>query len=333
MPLVGNRYDCDMSPQPNFFIVGAPKCGTTSLYEALRQQPLVFMPYDSDNYWKTKEPCHFCPDLIAREHLAISDRQSYLQLFANAGTAQRIGESSALYLFSKLAANAIYDFYPNAKIIILLREPVAMMRSWHADCLRHGHEDVVSFQRAIELEESRSRGEQLPRGSGYPLCLQYRAMAHFTEQIERFENRFGSQQIKTLLLEDLKSVPQASLDSIREFLELPRCSPIQLVLHNEGVVLNRGQLLKSRWKNRLRGYTAVRWARRYIPADFDGWLNWGLQPLLRGRIADTPVDTAVSEAFIAQLRQQMAGEVERLANLIERDLSHWQVHATPLPAI
>ncbi len=156
------------------------------------------------------------------------------------------------------------------------------------------------------------------------------AMARFSEQIERYKIRFGPQQVKTVLLDDLKRDPQATLDSILEFLELPNGSSSQLALHNESVRLSRGQLLKSRWKNRLRGYTVVRWARRYIRTDFDSWLDWGLRPLLRGHIADTPVDTAVNEAFIDQLRQQMASEVERLANLIERDLSHWQVHSTPL---
>ncbi len=308
-----------MTNRPNFFIVGAPKCGTTSLYEALRQHPRVFMPFDQENYWITKEPGFFCPELIGRPNLAIDNLSSYLQLFAGAQGEDRIGESSALYLFSKTAARAIAEFHPAAKIIIMLREPVAMMQAWHADNLRHGHDDVLSFQQAIELEPVRRQGMHLPIGSGYPLCLQYRAMASFSRQIERYLVAFGREQIKIILLDDMARAPRAVLDSVLEFLGLEIGYPAELSVHNERVTLTQGQLLKHRIKNRLRGFTVVRWARRSIPANFDQWLEIGLRPLLRQQ----SVAVSTCPTFLNELHAEMAGEVERLAELIDRDLSHW----------
>lgn len=308
-----------MENRPNFFIVGAPKCGTTSLYEALRQHPGVFMPFDKENYWITKEPGFFCPELIARPNLAIDNLSSYLQLFAGAQGADRIGEASALYLFSKSAAGAIAEFCPMAKIIIMLREPVAMMQAWHADNLRHGHEDVLSFQQAIELEPERQQGRRLPIGCGYPRCLQYRAMASFSQQIERYLTAFGREHIKVVLLEDMAREPRATLDSVLEFLELETGYPDQWSIHNERITLTQRQFLKNRIKNRLRGFRVVRWARRCTPANFDRWLEIGLSPLLRQQ----SVAVSTCPRFLNELHVEMASEIERLSALIDRDLSHW----------
>ncbi|MEO8271611.1 MAG: sulfotransferase [Aureliella sp.] len=309
-----------MTNHPNFFIVGAPKCGTTTLYETLRQHPRVFMPFDKQNYWITKEPGYFCPELIARGNLAIDNLSSYLQLFADAQGEDRIGEASALYLFSKTAARSIAEFCPAAKIIVMIREPVAMMQAWHADNLRHGHDDVLSFQQAIELEPMRQQGQSIPAGSGYPLCLQYRAMASFSQQIERYLSVFGREQIKVILLEDMAAAPRATLNTVLEFLGLETGYPAELSVYNERVALTQGQWLKHRIKNRLRGFIMVRWARRWFPANFDKWLEIGLAPLLRQQSVSVPP----RPAFLNKLRQEMANEVERVAALIDRDLSHWQ---------
>ena len=150
------------------------------------------MPYDRRSYWLAKEPGYFCSELIARPNLAVNGPREYLRLFSAATDQLQIGEASALYLYSQQAAQRIQQFCPTAKIIALIREPVAMMRSWHADNLRHGHDDVTSFERAIELEEPRRNGKSLPFGSGYPACLQYRAMATFSQQIERYLQQFSA---------------------------------------------------------------------------------------------------------------------------------------------
>jgi len=313
-----------LQSRPNFFIVGAPKCGTTSLYESLRQHPQVFMPYDRQHYWLAKEPGYFCSELIARPNLAVNGQHEYLKLFAGASGQPRIGEASSLYLYSLLAAERIQRFCPTAKIIIMVREPVAMMLSWHADNLRHGHEDVLSFEQAIALEEPRWRGESLPRGAGYPACLQYRRMATFSDQIERYQQRFERQQIKVLLLEDFADDPQATLASVLEFLELPTDCQLDWGVHNPRTRLSEGDLRQHQVKNWLRKFGAVRLARRLLPVDFSSVLRVLLRPWLSHR--EIPVLS--SPEFLAELRQQMRPEVERLAEVIDRDLSHWML---PIP--
>ncbi len=289
------------------------------------------MPYDRRSYWLAKEPGYFCSELIARPNLAVNGPREYLRLFSAATDQLQIGEASALYLYSQQAAQRIQQFCPTAKIIALIREPVAMMRSWHADNLRHGHDDVTSFERAIELEEPRRNGKSLPFGSGYPACLQYRAMATFSQQIERYLQQFRRNQVKVLLLEDLATAPQKTLGDVLQFLDLsPDCS-LDQVVHNQRVGLSQGDLLKQKAKNWLRGFGAVRLARRVLPFNLDRCLDLALRPMM----SRTPVQSSPDPGFLADLHQQMRPEVERLSEVIHRDLSHWfsplQAHTVPSP--
>ena len=112
--------------RPDFFIVGAPKCGTTALYEYLRQHPAVFMPFH-------KEPLFFGDDLTRRYgRLTLHD---YMRLFKDAKPGQRVGEASAWYLYSRSAAAEIKAYAPDAQIIVMVRNPVDMMYAEHSQVL------------------------------------------------------------------------------------------------------------------------------------------------------------------------------------------------------
>ena len=120
-----------MTNKPDFFIVGAPKCGTTALYTYLKQHPEIFMS-------PQKEPQFFANDVLGdRRHTCTW--AEYLSCFAAARGAKRIGEASVAYLGSPCAPKQIKMFNPAAKIIIMLRNPVDMMHSLHNQRLDHQH--------------------------------------------------------------------------------------------------------------------------------------------------------------------------------------------------
>ncbi|NLF38083.1 sulfotransferase, partial [bacterium] len=102
---------------PDFFIVGAPKSGTTALHAYLGRHPSIFVP-------ARKEPHFFGSDIVSPAF--VRDRDAYLSLFAGATTEARVGEASIWYLYSKRAAREIKEFNPDARIIIMLRNPVDM---------------------------------------------------------------------------------------------------------------------------------------------------------------------------------------------------------------
>ena len=112
--------------KPNLFIVGAPKCGTTFLYHYLKQHPEIYFP-------DFKEPHFFGSDLIRKNGAYDLSLNNYKSLFNS--DKKIIGEASTFYIFSKNAAKEIYDFNPDAKIIIMLRNLVDLAYSLHSQLL------------------------------------------------------------------------------------------------------------------------------------------------------------------------------------------------------
>ena len=103
---------------PNFFIIGAPKCGTTALSEYLRTHPDVF-------FSEPKEPNYFNSDVVSKKLYYYTSLEDYLEkCFSGAEGYKAVGEGSVRYLSSAVAVDNILKLYPNAKFIIMLRNPV-----------------------------------------------------------------------------------------------------------------------------------------------------------------------------------------------------------------
>ena len=159
---------------PDFFIVGQPKSGTTALYAMLRSHPQIFMP-------DMKEPLFFAGDL--RPYLQAPDRDrrpvfpatydEYLSLFEGAHTDQRVGEASSGYLRSRLAAGAIAQAQPAARIIAILRDPASLLRSLHLQRLQEHVETEQDLERALSLEDARREGREIPPRLEQPQMLMY----------------------------------------------------------------------------------------------------------------------------------------------------------------
>ena len=134
-------------PKPNFFIVGAPKCGTTALHEYLQHHPDAYLPY-------YKEPHYFGADLVGSRFLQFRNKpkRKYLKLFRDVRGEARIGESSPWYLASNAAAAEIHRYDPEAKIIIMLRNPIDMMYSMWSQFRYSGNEQIEFFEEALAAE-------------------------------------------------------------------------------------------------------------------------------------------------------------------------------------
>jgi len=203
--------------KPDFFMVGAQKCGTTALYQYLRQHPDVFMP-------QQKEIHFFAPDLDSGSELDAvfftRDLEQYLSLFEQAQNQKRIGEASPGYLYSHVAAAKIKEFCPHAGIIIMLRNPVEMMYALHAQRLFSGNEDIADFEAALEAEVDRKRGLRLPKYAYNIQGLFYRETARFTEQVRRFVDSFGLPNIHVIIFDDLKKDTPGVYRRTCEYLEI-----------------------------------------------------------------------------------------------------------------
>jgi len=188
--------------KPNFFIVGAPKCGTTALSEYLKIHPNIFI-------CEPKEPNFFCLDFPRiREVKSLNE---YLQLFQNAGEEKlAIGEASSRYLYSSVAIKKIYEFNSNAKIIIMLRNPVDMIYSFHSQQVFNLDEKVKDFKRAWQLQSVR-------KGP----FTQYFKIGLLGLQVERVYRIFPREQIFIILFEDFVNATNKVYEDVQRFLNVP----------------------------------------------------------------------------------------------------------------
>ena len=204
---------------PNFFIVGKPKAGTTSLHSMLSHHPDIFMS-------PVKEPHHFHRDYIEEAEqrhrgnfsLPYKDRKQYLKLFECAKNERIVGESSTGYIYSKKAAKEIADFNPDAKILVIFREPVSFLYSLHSQFLRSGVEIENSFKKALLLEKQRRSGISLPEKTSFTKNLLYSEQTKYCEQLERFNRVFCQSQIKVKIYEDFREDYVSFYRDILDFL-------------------------------------------------------------------------------------------------------------------
>ena len=200
-----------MRPRPDFFIAGALKCGTTSLFIYLRTHPAVFMPAN-------KEPNYFCSDLPAER---VGTLTEYEALFSTAPPHALTGEASVFYLYSKVAIGQIMAYNVNAKIIVMLRNPIEAVRSMHAFRWNNHLEDVGDFEQAWRLQEGRLEGRHLPPRWPYPQLLQYGAQNSYAPQVRRLLAQVPRKQCLFLLFEEFFADPSRQFARVLEFLGLP----------------------------------------------------------------------------------------------------------------
>src|SRR6185295_7304644 len=134
---------------------------------------------------------------------AIREEDLYLELFAGAGDCLRVGEASVWYLLSRQAPFEIRAFSPDAKIIILLRDPVQMAYSLHSLYTRSGNEDLPLFEDALAAEAERREGRRIPPGAYFPEGLIYTDVVRHAAKVERYLETFGRENVHCVLLDGL----------------------------------------------------------------------------------------------------------------------------------
>ncbi len=211
--------------KPHFFIVGAPKCGTTALFQYLSQHPSVFTA-------PMKEPKFFCTDLKSGGKLSY---EAYMAIFATAAAECITGEASALYLYSKVAIERIMVHNPDAKIIVMLRYPVDAAHSLHAAAWSYKHENIANFEDAWRVQAERLSGKYLPPNCFEPASLQYGAMYRYTTQVRRVLDHVPEKQRHIIIYEEFFADPGRHYAETLEFLNLPPAANTTFSVVNRAV--------------------------------------------------------------------------------------------------
>jgi hypothetical protein len=281
-------------PVPNFFIIGAPKCGTTSLARYLAQHPDVFMS-------PVKEPCFFAPEVLQFDPLrdprdtgVVVEWDAYLDLFAGAQHEKAIGEASVAYLASPVAARAIRERIPDARLIAMLRDPADRLFSHYTAALASGatRGNFASWlSHELDVEATRQ-----PRGG--PVWAGRYAM-----HLKRYLEIFPREQIRMYLYEDYSRDASAVVADIFEFLGVDPSVRVDVSQrHNVTTV--------PRWPRLTRAVRPVmRAVRAVAPGAAGSARRWSRSPI---RTVPTPEERALAIA-------QYADDVFELMPLIGQE--------------
>jgi len=196
-----------MEKWPNFIIVGAPKSGTTSLYEYLKDVPGVYMsPLKEPNYFNT--PKIFLGPRVVR----IFDKSVYLKLFEDVTNEKAIGEASTGYLRDPRSPKLIYEQIPDARIIMILRNPVERTFSHYLMHRRTGVEKG-SFHEVItkSIKTIKNGTEEFNK------CID---PSLYSEQVKRYLETFGPNKVKILIFEEFIKNPKKIVKEVLDFLGL-----------------------------------------------------------------------------------------------------------------
>jgi len=192
---------------PNFFILGAAKCGTTTLYHALCQHPAVFFP-------AIKEPTFFC-----ESYQVVRNPIEYFRLFEGVKSEVVVGDASHAYLTDPETAPVLNALFPNALFIVILRNPVDRAYSLYHHMTRSGWENIGTFEKALLVEERRFQawGERA-LGQQYLYNYMYYRSGLYGEQVGRYLSLFDRRQFLFLTLDQLKCDVEDTLREIYSFL-------------------------------------------------------------------------------------------------------------------
>ena len=303
-----NKTPCVL---PNFLIVGAAKCGTTSLYHYLRQHPDIYMS-------PVKEPRFFSDragnpgrgpgdDSIVQSGVGTFD--DYLRLFKKNISKKAVGEASADTLFHfERTIPAIQRYLGDPRIVIILRDPVNRAYSAYNYHVRDGREEL-SFKEALIAEEQRKR-------DGYVYMWQYREGGLYADRVRAFQEHFS--RVQVLLYDELKKDALSLLRSLYVFLDVnPDFIPDMRHRHNVSGI-PRWSLPNNLFVRPKRLHKVTRTIGGAI-LGADRWVR--LRDRLRSVMLQKP--GAVEPEIEQQLRWFYRDDILKLQDYIGRDLSSW----------
>lgn len=291
--------------KPDFFIVGAPKCGTTAMNGFLEQHPEIFIP-------DIKEIHFFGKDLAITKG-ALRDEARYLALFEPATREKRLGEASVWYLYSRTAAREIHAFNPDARIVVMLRNPPEMLYSQHSQFLYNGNEDLEDFREALAAEPDRKAGRRVPASAHFAEGLLYSETVRYAEQLERYLELFGSERVHVTLYDDFRADLPGTYRRLLQFLG------VSTDFSPEFAVVNPNKRARSRL---LRDFVQTppesvkRLSRLLFPRSVRQRVMRGLDQANIRYEARAPLDPVLR----ADLERRFAPEVRRLERLLGRSL-------------
>lgn len=257
---------------PNFFLIGATKSGTTSLYHYLKDHPQIYMS-------PVKEPEHF--SFMGRRidpgdyrkmpgNLAVTDSKAYEALFRGVTGESAVGEASSSYLYVPETAPRIQERIRDPKFIAILRDPAERAHS-HFNMLKNRQNSGILETSADLKEALAAEPERMERG--WACAWHYKARGFYHAQVKRWYDRFGRDRVRVFLYEDLCSDPIGVAKEIFRFLGVDDSfTPEVGEIHNRGIYTTRmDPSLRGKLVSDYRG--DILRLQELIGRDLSSWLH------------------------------------------------------------
>ena len=313
------------------FIVGAPRCGTTTMARWLQAHPQILFPF-------VKEPHFFWQyDLrgVGDDDLRRRVEHDFLDhFFPDPEPDRRVGaDCSVAYLYAPEQLEPALKLWPNSRFVVGVRDPMSLLPSLHKRLIFTGDENIRSFEDAWAAVPDRAAGRRIPWSTIDPRFLRYEEAARYGTYVERLFAAVGRERCLVMLFDDLVGDPTAQHDRLLEFAGLrpvavPDLKPERTGKGVRHILLQ--QLLKRPPRMLLPYLASIRHQGRFDKkagrkavktAPGSGSKSLRKRLLRWNRLADVkqPVPLAVKR----EIRDHYQEEVDRLAKLIGRDLGHW----------
>ena len=302
---------------PDFFVVGAPRCGTTSLCRYLARNPQIC-------FSRPKEPFYFS----RQDHTpsATELKRDYLDTYFShyEDSHRAVGEGSVSYLYSPGVIERINQLNPNARFIVLVRNPLSMLPSYHLRMQFLLQEDEPDFDTAWKLEASRLQGKNVPKQCLDSRLLLYSEAAKFSVQVKRLFAVAGRDRSHVIVFDDLKADPLAVYKQVLAFLQVDYDGQTEFEKRYASKMYRyrwlqrlfflpatRGSKTIGTLQRRNRKYNADSSKRPSLIKRITSWNKVPMQP--------APLTSQMTET----IRETLKEDVAHLSQLLNRDLSFW----------
>lgn len=287
----------------NLFIVGAPKCGTTSLYNYIDKHPNIFFP-------KIKEPNYFSHKHVKSLYYhdqTIDNISTYENMYKALDTNkyEYLGDSSVSYLFYNDTAKKIYDYNKDAKIIIMLRHPVERAYSHYLMDKRSGYIKSNLSQIIYESNQSKNILNQ-------QIYQQIIELGHYYNQVKFYLDIFERKNIQIIFFDDFKNNTELVTNNLLNFLDLDSCEIDFKQRYNEYMVP------KNKIINRIYRFSPLRHFMQKIIS------NNKLKEKLKNFFLISGKKDPLDNNLKIKLYNYYKEDIEKLEKLLNKDLTHWK---------
>jgi hypothetical protein len=311
-------------------VVGAPRCGTTTLSHFLKTHPAICAPF-------VKEPHFFAQnDLrgLSDAELRSKTEADYLdRFFAHCTPERRVGtDASVSYLYTPEQMEPILRLWPDSRFVVAVRDPLEMLPSLHRRLIYIGDETLARFEDAWAAVPARTAGRRIPRSCVDPRWLRYDEAGRYGSYVERLFAAVGRERCLVVVFDDLSTDPRGQYRRLMEFLSLKPLDDIELQPQRQGYDVRFGWLQRflKRPPRPMREFLAGQhYRQREKSLDGDSGEGAAIEKVfsVRKRLLrwnrrpseERPLPIAVQH----DIRNHLRDEVAKLGQLIGRDLGHW----------